>query len=133
MEERIEDHAFRIDELHCLCGGEYVYRNYPKAGGITWTQLFCPKCGLSMRAPDGAYEWLRQHWRDIVMEGANTAVADHKQLAAFYDREVARRQNLNLYCDYLMKHFLNQSQQDAVMEHFSGMPGYSEIEAAELE
>ena len=104
MEERIEDRAFRIDELYCLCGCEYVYRNRPKVGGITLTQLFCPKCGLSMKALDGAYEWLAQHWRDTVMEGVNTAVAGHKQ-----------------------------SQQDAVMEHFSGMPGYSEIEAAKPE
>lgn len=55
----------------------------------------------------------------------------YKALVGDYEHERARSQNLNLYCDYLMKHFLNQSQRDAVMEHFSGMPGYGEAEALE--
>lgn len=57
----------------------------------------------------------------------------YKTLVRDYEHELARSQNLNLYCDYLMKHFLNQSQRDAVVEHFSGMPGYSEVEAREVE
>lgn len=55
----------------------------------------------------------------------------YKVLVRDYEHALARGHNLNLYCDYLMKHFLNQSQREVVMEHFSGMPGYIEAEAHE--
>lgn len=57
----------------------------------------------------------------------------YKTLVRDYEHTLVRCQNLNLYCDYLLKHFLDQSQRDAVMERFSGMPGYSEAEALGVE
>lgn len=55
--------------------------------------------------------------------------AADKELVSAYEHEVIRRQNLNLFCYYLMENFLTMTQREAVKEHFSGMMGYSEKEA----
>lgn len=71
--------------------------------------------------------------RMIVLGGdfclTDCKTAADKELASAYEHEVIRRQNLNLFCYYLMENFLTMTQREAVKEHFSGMMGYSEKEA----
>lgn len=123
--ETIKTRATRIDDLHCACGCEYVYTKTGRVvagdGTLLMASLFCPKCGLSMRAPLGAQEWLKKHWRDVVMTGNG--------LVSELEHEKTRRRNLNMYCQVLMDYFLTAEERKGITEFFSGMPGYSAVEA----
>lgn len=74
-----------------------------------------------MRAPLGAQEWQKKHWQDVVMRGNG--------LVSELEHEKIRRHNLNMYCHVLMDYFLTAEERDGITEYFSGMPGYSAIEA----
>lgn len=123
--ETIKTRAIRVDDLRCACGCKYVYAKNNRVitgdGTLFMTSLFCPKCGLSMHAPLDAQEWQKKHWRDVVM-GGNGLVSE-------LEHEKTRRRNLNMYCQVLMDYFLTADERDGITEFFSGMPGYSAVEA----
>lgn len=63
--------ATKLENFSCICGCQTVCQSLVEVDGFEVNQLYCPDCGIIMRSPstDAGGEWLRKHWKAIIMRG----------------------------------------------------------------
>lgn len=70
-EKRIPVIPLLMDSLECTCGSKKVYHSRVEIGvDTTVEELYCPECGIIMRAPHGMLDMLMKNWRDVHMKEA---------------------------------------------------------------
>lgn len=67
-EKRIPAVPLLMDSLKCTCGSNKVYHSCVEIGvDTTVEELYCPECGIIMRAPHGMLDMLMRNWQDVHM------------------------------------------------------------------
>lgn len=60
--------SIRAYGLHCICGNDEVFFSTGTYQDYPFLQLYCPLCGIIMRAPQIEGEdnraWLYEHWKN---------------------------------------------------------------------